>query len=404
MNIKGLFSSENKEKIKNLIYSIAGVAIFNMVIQFFIYPQIEKTLGPEKNGIALSLISLIAIISGTCGYAVNSSRLLGLSHGRTNSGDYNIILLIMGTVCSGIGAVYLFWLDIATPISVILYILLIVATMLRYYSDVEFRININFFRYMIYYILISVGYIVGLVFLKLSGEWMLTLLLGELFAVIYVVICGKIYRPPFFKKTEAFAPAFTSISFLFLSSLIDNLTLHADRILLLAITGAGTAVTTYYIASLVGKLVALLTVPINSLIISYMVKYKGALSKKLWTLMVGGSAVFGAVAFVGCMIVSPFLIKILYPDNYAEASKYLVGAVLGQIFYFVSGVLMTALLKFKGEKRQFIFNVSYAVIFFAAVILGTSLYSLEGFVYAVLIANAIRFVGAAAWGFIGKKE
>ncbi len=401
---KVIATRENWDKIKNLIYSVGGVAIFNMVIQFLVYPAFERRLGADGYGVALSLISLIAIISGTCGYAVNCSRLLGLERGRTNSGDYNIILLIMGVICSGIGAIYLASLKIATPLSITLYILLIVATMLRYYSDVEFRINVNFFRYMIFYILISVGYIAGLWLFHLSGQWMLALLVGEVFSIAYVCIFGRIYRPPFFKKTRDFAAAFTSISFLFMSSLIDNVTLHADRILLLAITGSGAAVSTYYIASLVGKLVALLTVPINSLIISYMVKYKGALTKKMWALIIAGSLAFGLVAFVGCMIVSPFLIKILYSkEHLASVSKYLVGAIAGQIFYFASGVLMTALLKFKGEKKQFVFNVSYAVVFFTGVILGTSAYGLDGFVIAVLAANALRFAGAVIWGFFEKK-
>ena len=65
---------------------------------------------------------------------------------------------------------------------------------------------------------------------------------------------------------------------------------------------------------------------------------------------------------------------------------------------------MATLLRFKGEKKQFFFNGAYAVEFFACVAVGTVLGGLSGFVWSILIANALRFVAAVIWGFFGKKK
>ncbi len=401
--IKGLFSPENRAKLLNLIYSVGAAAIFNMVIQLVVYPDFERQMGGERYGVALSVISVIAITAGTCGYAVNCSRLLGVEKGYVQSGDYNLILLGMGLLGGMIGVGYLFYLDIATPLTVGLYLILMFTTMLRYYSEVEFKISTNFFRYMIYYILISVGYVLGLFLFRLSDEWMLALIAGETLAVLYVVVWGTIYRPPFLKRTPHLGAVIASIGFIFLSALIDNVTLHADRILLLAITGDGNAVTTYYVASLVGKIVSMLTLPINAIMLSYLVRYQGGLTKKLWGAIIAVALLFGAVGFGGCMLVSPWLIRILYPDQAAEVMGYLAPAILGQIFYFVSGVLMMVLLRFKGEKKQLIFNGGYAVEFFGCVALGTVLDGLRGFILSILLANGIRFAGAVIWGFLPEK-
>lgn len=403
MKLDAILHGENRKKILNLCYSVGAAAIFNIVIQFVVYPYFERTMGAEAYGVALSMLSLIAITAGTCGYAVNCSRLLGVEKGHTNSGDYNLILLLMGAACSIIGLFYQWQLGLLSLPSACLFVSLIFVTMLRYYSEVEFRIKTDFFRYMIYYILISVGYTAGLFLFRLTEQWMLTMLLGEALAVGYVMLRGSIYRPPFFKKTEHLPLIISSIGFLFLSALIDNLTLHADRILLLAITGDGAAVTTYYIASLVGKIISMLTLPINSILISYLVRYQGGLTKKLWSIVTALALIFGVVGFAACMLISPILIKILYPDNLLEVQPYLFPAILGQIFYFVSGVLMMILLRFKGEKRQFAFNAGYAVEFFALVSIGTALGGLRGFVWAILIANAIRFIATIIWGFMGKR-
>lgn len=402
--MKGLLNADNRKKILNLIYSVGATAIFNMVIQFLLYPQFERQMGGETYGIVLSVISLIAITAGTCGYSVSCSRLLGVNDGRTASSDYNLILLGMGVLGSMIGIGYLFYLGLATPLSVGLYIVLMFTTMLRYYSEIEFRLKTDFFRYMLYYLLVSVGYVVGLFLFRLTKEWMLALIVGEVLALLYVAIRGTIYRPPFFKKTANFSPVFASIVFVLISALIDNVTMHADRILLLAITGDGSAVTIYYISSLIGKLIALLTGPINALIISYLVRYQGGLTKKMWYAVIFVALLFGGLAFVAGVIVSPWIIGILYPDQVGEASRYFAPAILGQIFYFVSGVLMATLLRFKGEKKQFFFNGAYAVEFFACVAVGTVLGGLSGFVWSILIANALRFVAAVIWGFFGKKK
>ncbi len=399
-----LLNQENKKKLLNLIYSIGATAVFNMVIQFLLYPNFERELGTNTYGIVLTLISLLAITAGTCGYAVNCSRMLGVSYGRTQSSDYNIILLLLGSVCSLIGVAALFYLDLAAPLAIGLWILLTFSTMLRYYSEIEFRLSTNFFRYMIYFLLISVGYVVGLFVFRASGEWTAALICGEILAFAYVFVKGTIYRRPFFKKSPDFPAVFSSVSFLIISIFIENITLHADRILLLTITGDGSAVTTYYIASLTGKLIALLTVPINSLLISYLARYNGKLSKKLWTAIIAIALALCALAFVAAMIISPWIIGILYSDNLEAVRPFLFPAILGQIFFFGSCVLMAILLCFKGEKKQLAFNAAYAAEFFVCVIAGTLLGGLCGFVWSILLANAIRFFAAIIWGFVGKKQ
>ena len=397
------FSPERRKKLLQLLYSFTATGIFNVVIQLILYPDLEHRMGEHAYGVALSVISLIAIIAGSCGSAVGNCRLLGVTKGWTEGGDYHRILLGMGVLGSSIGMAYLFYLGVATPISLVLFVLLNLITMLRFYSEVEFRISTDFFRYMIYYILISAGYIVGLFLFRLSHEWMLALIVGEALALLYVALFGTIYRPPLFRRSKVFLPVLSATGFLFLSVLIDNVTLHADRILLLTITKDGSTVTLYYIASLAGKIVALLTAPLNALVLSYLVRYEGKLSRTLWSTAAIATLIFGAAAFGACMLISPPLIRFLYPSTLPQVAPILVPAILGQIFYFASGLLMTILLRFKGEKRQLLFNAIYAVIFFVCVVIGTVLRGLRGFALAILLANGIRFFAALLWGFWGGK-
>lgn len=391
----------NKKKITDLMLSIGATAVFNMVIQFAMYPFLERNLGKENYGVALSILSIVAILAGTLGTAANYSRMVTSANNGIDcsNGDYNLILLVLSTVCGLGGIFYLRYLGISSALSALLFVVLIILTALRYYSDVEYKMNADFMRYMIFYVAISVGYLIGMLVYRLSGEWMLAFIVGEALGVIFVVFQGTIYRKDVLKPSKHFAPVCKSMSFLLLSTLIDNLTLNADRLLLMIFAG-GSAVSIYYTASLLGKVIAMLSVPINSIIISYLVKYDGSLTKKFWSVATGGSLVLGALAFAGCTFISPFILNILYPDLKNDIAPYIAPAILGQIFYFISGILLVILLKFRGEKKQFLFNAFYAVEFIAIVVVGTWLRGLDGFVYTCLAANAIRFVAVIIWGFI----
>lgn len=388
---------ENRDKIKSLCLNIGGIVLLNAVIQFLVYPLMERRMGSEQFGVALSLLALVSITSNTVGIAVNYARLVKEREMEAVNGNYNLFLLFGGAISSGIGVFYLWWLDLISPISVALYVLLIVATAFRFYSDVEFKIKGNSVRYFLFYATVSVGYIAGLLVYRLTDNWMSAILTGELLGIVFALLASGIYRAAFLPSRQI-GVVWKSIIFLLLSGLLENLTLNADRLILLAFEG-GEAVTVYYIASLLGKVAALLSTPMNAVIISYLIRYDKDLTPKFWSIFVIGGLVVGGLGIGACLLGSYILLPFLYADTFALAKAYILPAITGQLFYFISNVLLVVLLRFRGEKKQFLMNLVYAIEFFLLVFLGTSLFGLVGFVWATLIANVLRFVLIALWGF-----
>ena len=398
MNIKALFERDNRKRLGDVCLNIGATALFNMVLQFALYPYFLRCLGEETYGVALSLLSLVAIIAAPFGYAANYSRLVNEKALRPANGDYLLPLFLSAFI----GIFYLWYLELLTPVTIGLYAALMFFTVFRCYSDVEFKLNVNFLRYFFFYLAISVGYLAGLLVYRWTGQWLTAILTGEILGILYSAFASKIYHRPL-RPSQNFGLVCKSIGLLFLSNLLENLTLNADRLLLLAMEG-GTAVTIYYTASLFGKVVALLTVPVNSLVISYLIRYDKGLSKKLWTIFVVCGIGGGLVCTGGCILFSHIFIPFLYEELYETVKPFLVPAILSQIFYFVSGILLVVLLRFRGEKKQFFLNLIYAVSFFALVIAGTYFYGLEGFVWFSLIANAFRFIIVVIWGFFSSRD
>ena len=89
---------------------------------------------------------------------------------------------------------------------------------------------------------------------------------------------GGIYRGQLFKKSKYFKDNMRSLLILSGTELIAAVILNADRLILQAIDG-GTSVTIFYAATLIGKMVSLISTPLNGVIIGHLTKYEGGIKK-----------------------------------------------------------------------------------------------------------------------------
>lgn len=64
----------------------------------------------------------------------------------------------------------------------------------------EYRLNLNYRRYFIYYFLIGIGYLAGFGIYRLTGQWVWIYLIGEAAALAFVGVTGNIFSSVFQKK------------------------------------------------------------------------------------------------------------------------------------------------------------------------------------------------------------
>ncbi len=402
---------------RDLILSILAIVIYNGVLQLVIYPGFNARMGAEAFGTVLYFISAVSIMGAGFGTSASYSRIVARKERAEANGDYNAFLGIVALICVpvSIGVVILAdrpesgmagysrdaWLTAGL-------LVLMVITVVRYYCDVEYRMNIRFADYFLFFTSVAAGYILGLIIfnnpLSKTHEavyggldagsmygWLFVLLLGEIFGILYTVIRGSVLRAPFFERSAAFMANLKAAFYISLGNLLSALILNADRIFLRIFTGAE-EVTVYYVASLLGKIVALLTTPLNGIIISYLAGYKIRLDKRKFllssTLLIAVTAALTAV----CTAASYIFVKIMYPDVFAKAKEYFFIANLGQLLYFLSGTLMVVVLSFSDEKLQMIINCIYAAAFAVVVIPMTVFMGISGMAYGLVLVNSLRFL------------
>ena len=371
---------------KDFIFSVLALVIYNGVLQLLIYPGLESRVGADAFGTVLYLISAVSIMGAGFGTAASYSRMVAKKDRTESNGDYNLFLLAVAVISVFVTFAALFMLGNLEISLYIQVLVLMVVTVVRYYADVEWRMTIRFKDHFLFFGTVSVGYVVGLLLYPITGSWAFTLFAG-----------GSIFRSPYTQLSESFKENLKSFVFISASNLLAALILHSDRILLRLVVG-GREVTVFYAASLIGKIVAMLTTPLNGVIISYLTNYRIEFSKKKFALVSAGLLVLTVIGALMCTGVSYIFVKIMYPDIFLEASKYFFLANLGQILYFISGSLMVMIMSFSKEKMQLVINLVYGINFCLIVIPMTFIMGINGIAYGLVIISFLRFLLTAVIG------
>lgn len=376
--------------LKDAFWTMMALGIFNVILQFLVYPFLNQAVGSEEYGNILFYISIINIVAVSIGASVNNRRMVASAFAKTGNAEYNIFM----------GLASVLFLPLCFVVSIIfkadqtagqtfLFWILMCLTAWRYYADVDFRLHLNYKGYFIYYSLIGLGYLSGLFLFQFTSEWTLVLIPGEMTGLLYVAIKENVFKKATLRKEDMIVFV-KAVVFLIASQLLIQLVFNSDRFILKILCG-GVAVTIYYISSLMGKTIALLSTPLNSVIIGYLAKSKKEMTTKNWIRIVILCIGMIILALFACVVASYIFIRILYPKEFEQAAQYFVVANLAQIVYFTTGILTTILLRYVKEKYQLFITLAYIITFAIIVLPVTWKFGLNGFAYSILIVNMFRF-------------
>jgi len=381
------------------VWSIAGLVLMNAILQVVVFPVWNARLGNSRYGDIVFLIAMMNTYAIAMGIGCNYARMSAGATGPTGNYGYNRILWAASFVAVPYGlAVCLLGNIPLSPLEITLYILLVAATMWRYYGDVEYRLSLNYRRYFLYYLFIGLGYVAGVGLFLWTGLWPLALLPGELLGLAYVRLRGTVLRRDAPLDRASMRKVLSPVLLLFSTHLISNAIFNGDRFVLKLLLDS-TAVTIYYQASLLGKTVALISAPLNSVLIGYLTRYKGTLSVRHMHVITIGTLAGAAVITAVCTFASHLVIGLLYPHNYLLTKPYFLLGNLAQVLYFTSTILTTLLLRFSKISVQFWLNLIYAVAFVALCVPATHAGGIEGFCIALCVASLIRFGSAIGFGY-----
>lgn len=376
---------------------MGGLLWMNAVLQIVVTPLLNRLMGAEQLGNLLYITGLVAIICPSVGQALNTSRLVVRRDCEVTNGDYDWLLLIFGAIGS-VAALVMSRNSITNIAMAAGVFIMFMLTVFRYYGDVEYRLNLNYRRYFIYYLLIGIGYLAGFGIYYVTGQWVWIYLIGEGAALIFVGITGKVFYN-FWNRSRFFSAALSRGFFLMLSYLVTNTTLNIDRLVIRQVLG-NEQVTWYYVTSLIGKTLVLLIAPINTIVISYLTKRK----ERLTRLQYGKAALAGGIVsfvfFLACQVGTPLFVWLFYRNLYDSVKGIVTVVNLAQILGLYSAFLFILVLTFTDERWQLGLQLAHFGILLAVSIPVAKMYGLTGFAYASLGANILRVAAVIILGLV----
>lgn len=383
----------------DMVYSLAGLMILNMTLSFGVYPFLRSRMGADGSGKMLFFTAIMGLMASAVGSGLNYGRMKASTRHETQNGDYNRFLIVTAMLCAIVTIIAVCVKKDTAGASILSIGALIFVTTVRYYADVEYRLSLNYRGFFFYYLLVAAGYVLGMLLYPLSHSWVSIFLLGEIFALCFVALTGTVFQRPLLAKSRFFKEDAKTCVSLSSAYLLSDFVTYTDRVVLPM--AAGDAASHYFfIASTVGKMSSLISTPLNGVITGHLSRYRGKITKKMLARVFAALLVLAAALIAGTTLGSHIYVYLFYRDDYETVKSLFLLANAGQVFFFMSNVMMTVVLRFAPERYQLFMGIVYAVLFFAAVVPVMCFYKIWGAAWGLLIINIIKFLLITMLGFL----
>lgn len=360
-----------------------------LLVHFILYPFILNRLGTIEYGEMLIVTTYITMLASIFGNSLNNSKLLYYKKIQSHK-EFNYILVISSII--NIPVLLLILLISKLHLSVPDIILLVLTSEFMLFSNfasVEFRLKLDFRNIFVSSLAQIFGYLLGVIFFNLSGDWVYILLFGSLINAFYIYIkVGSTLKLA--RKMEHLREVFNATIKLVFSNAILNFEAYADRLIIYPLLGVE-VLSIYYMSTVIGKLLAMAVGPIASVILSYLVhepnngiKYFKKFNRIVIVLLLIGYSII--------LSVNRPILQFMYPNNYIDALKIMPVTTLTSVIYVGNTLYNSFLLRYLDVKWQMYINLGYLVLYLLISITLYSFSGLEGFIFGVLIITLLKFL------------
>jgi len=381
----------NKKMIKDSVINTIAVSLPVLLLQLLVLPYLGRCMSTEEYGFTVTIIGMLNFISTRSGNTLNNVRLINCEKDSPEliRNDFYILTIFCGSITSVIVVVISFFYSDSGYNFVLLFFTAI-TMFLREYLIVLFRIKLKYKKILISYILQTMGLFGGLVIFFMKSEWMWIYFVGNLFPVIYVCIVEKVNFRFSINCSRYFAKYLREELNLLCASVLNGFSLYADKLLILPLLGAS-AVSIFYVASVLGRLMDMVISPVTSVILSYLIREihfaKRVFAKQFFILLV-----IAFLFYFVSILFAPVFLKVLYPKYTNEVKRFLYVMIGAGILNCLYTIINIFIIRFIGTEMQMKISVIGIFCFLLTSIILSVRMNLMGFCLGTFISVLVKIV------------
>ncbi|WP_053360967.1 hypothetical protein [Bacillus sp. FJAT-27251] len=386
-------NSNTKVFISDIILNILGTGFTAVIIQFIVYPFLNKGTTLDNFGEIIIMMTAVNIVGVLLGNSLNNIRLISAKEYNKEqiNGDFSVILFLASIVNIIFMLIIINFLwSYQTNIEKILLVLLSLFTMLRGYLTVDYRLKLNYKKILQHSLVYSFALLIGSFAIFVTEIWQLVFLFGEIVSFVFLYKTTDLLKEPI-KVSIKFKGTLKQYAMLSISSSIANILSYLDRIIISALLGSH-QVAIFFAATVIGKMSSFIMSPISGVVLSYISNIDRKMTLKIFSILNFGILIFSTIASIFTFYVSKYVLILLYPNYYSESLSILFLANLGIILFASCTLSQTILLKYSPTYLQIVIQISYGFVYLVSGILMINLDGLMGFSIAALIGSVFKFL------------
>lgn len=378
--------------IKNISFSFFAYALPTAILQFLVQPIIAKKIGADENGQYLTLMSLNYFLIGITATVLNTVRLLQDKNYKERhlSGDFNLILvgyLIVLAVVMPCGMV--FYTKEFDALDIVLFLIIGILYLYHDYVFAQYRLKLQYNKILMNNLIAVLGYGIGILLFLWVGKWQVVYISAYVLTTVYDYLNTDFIKEPV-KKTPLMRETIGLLITFTVSSILTSSVTYFDKLLLYPILG-GESVSIYNTASLVGKMLLMISAPLSSVFLSYLVQ-ENRLSIQLKYKHYLGILLFMVAGYLACTIVGYPITALLYPDWAQESQALIPLTVAASLLLLFGSCINTVLVRFFKSYLQILVQIVHLLTYLSLSMIGLKLWGLKGFCIGVLVSNFIRML------------
>ncbi|SFH87270.1 lipopolysaccharide biosynthesis protein [Pisciglobus halotolerans] len=384
------------KRAKNFVKDISLNIISNLMVigvtQIIINPFLAANFGTNKFGVMLSITGIATIFSSVFGTALNNTRLINDQKYRNNKikGDFNLLLIIGLLISLIISSSLIYYYSRMISLENTLIVIYILLSIVRSYIQVFYRLTLHFDKLIKESIAVILGYLVGILFSSLLGQWVFTYLLGEIAGVLYLTVSVKWHKEPF-KRTPLWNQTIKNYSQLGFTNVIASSLTYLDRILILPFLGAS-SVSIYYIATIVGKMGSFVATPLSNMTLSYLANVEVNKVSKYFKNIIVFTLVFGITAYLLLLVATPFVLSLLYSDEMIiESLKIYKVTNIVIILQMINTIIRPLIMKYCPSRWLISIQMTGLLTYITSALLMMNNFGLFGYCIAAVLTQIILY-------------
>ena len=151
------------------------------------------------------------------------------------------------------------------------------------------------------------------------------------------------------------------------------------------------AVSVYYSATVLGKIISIGVTPISSVFLSYLTNIKEVNLINFFKIL-SISSIVGIVGFFIGISVSEPLLFFLYPDWALESIKLIKVTTASSVIGVMGSIISPIILRYNNVNWQLTLSITEIIIYITFTVVFYKMYGLIGFCLGILFTNIIKVI------------